>query len=39
MVAGVASEMDLRDAAATWSYPAALGLALIYLAGHYLVEP
>jgi membrane-associated phospholipid phosphatase len=38
MVAAVASQIDGRVGAAAWSYAAALGLALIYLGEHYLVD-
>jgi membrane-associated phospholipid phosphatase len=38
MVALVASGIDRRAGAATWSYAAALGLALIYLGEHYLLD-
>jgi membrane-associated phospholipid phosphatase len=38
MVAAVASEIDRRAGVAAWGYAAALGLALIYLGEHYLVD-
>jgi membrane-associated phospholipid phosphatase len=38
MVATVASEVDGRFGAAAWGYAAALGLALMYLGEHYLVD-
>jgi len=38
MVALVAAERDGRVGAAAWSYAAILGLALVYLGEHYLVD-
>ena len=38
MLALVASEINRAAGAATWTYAAALGLALIYLGEHYLVD-
>jgi membrane-associated phospholipid phosphatase len=38
MLAIVTSELDARAGAAAWGYAAALGLALVYLGEHYLVD-
>lgn len=38
MLAAIASEIDGRVGSAAWAYAAALGLALIYLGEHYLVD-